>query len=362
METKEKIEVFNPSSLLTTVGEELIDILKANNILKEKFLKEIELDQNIEEITFINKVKLKKIEEFLNIDSLACYLYEFQKRFKLEKEKAVTSYNNYKKIFNKLKKLIPLTTTNYNSNIDQLGDFSDFLGIEKEEDIFIVSENKIKALYRKKPSQVDIDNLNLFVWKRRGEELFKQKNLPEYSEDLLRKWIDDKEWESFIENVDYFKNLPDIFNDFGIGLIFEPYLKKTVYGLVDWIDNRPLIQISDRDKKLPVCWYTLFHEIGHVLLHKNQHILEFDYFSKSKISKIEQEANQFASSIIFSDGAIQRKIFSSNKTKKASPNKDIIDDMAKKFNVSPMFVAYWYDKAGLGNRDVNNKMPKISFS
>lgn len=48
MKTKEKIEVFDPSSLLTTVGEEFVDILEANNLSKEQFLKDIELDPNIE--------------------------------------------------------------------------------------------------------------------------------------------------------------------------------------------------------------------------------------------------------------------------------------------------------------------------
>lgn len=362
MKTKEKIEVFDPSSLLTTVGEELVDILEANNLSKEQFLKDIELAPNIEEITYINKDKLKEIEKFLNIDSLACYLGEFQKKYISDKKEAKTSYQKYKKIYSKLKNLIPLTTTNYNLSIDQLGDFYDFLGIENEEDIFIVSDEKINALYRKKTSQAQqIDNLSLFVWKRRGEELFKQKDLPEYNESLLREWIDNKEWEYFVENVDYFKNLPDIFKEFGIGLILEPYLKKTVYGLVNWINNRPLIQISDREKKLPVCWYTLFHEIGHVLLHKNKQIFEFDDLSKSITSKIEKEANKFASSLLFSNGDIQRKIFSLNKINKERPNEDIINNMAEEFNVKPMFVAYWYDKAGLGNKDVNNKMPKISF-
>lgn len=70
--------------------------------------------------------------------------------------------------------------------------------------------------------------------------------------------------------------------------------KNTVVGLTKKFKGRPFIQISDRHKKADIFWFTLFHEIGHILLHlSNEESIFIDYWNKSS-NKIEQEADDFA--------------------------------------------------------------------
>lgn len=81
-----------------------------------------------------------------------------------------------------------------------------------------------------------------------GEHKFKNIFLPEYKRNKLENWVERKTWKENLTDKSYFMSLPEVFKDFGVGLTYTPFLPKTVYGAVRWINDRPLIQISDSDK------------------------------------------------------------------------------------------------------------------
>jgi len=56
------------------------------------------------------------------------------------------------------------------------------------------------------------------------------------------------------------------------------------------VNGRPLIQLSVLGKSDDQFWFTLFHEIGHVLLHGDKSV-----FLTSDTEVTEEEANTFAS-------------------------------------------------------------------
>jgi Zn-dependent peptidase ImmA (M78 family) len=196
---------------------------------------------------------------------------------------------------------------------------------------------------------------------RRGELDFNKLNLPNYNKEKFENWIEQGEWKKSLKEVEYLKSLPEIFNTFGVGLVFTPYLEKTVYGAVRWFNGNPLIQISDKGKSLPVCWHTLFHEIGHVLLHENDTVFEGEIDeNKSNASKKEREANLYAYTKLFNGDDLRKYIFS-QKTKQTSLHADFLLQSAKQFNVSEMFVAYWMIRAQLINRTINKYIPQVVF-
>lgn len=177
---------------------------------------------------------------------------------------------------------------------------------------------------------------------RRGELDFKALNLPDYDEERLMMWIESKEWMSHIEDVDYFKSLPSIFSRFGVGLVFVPSLPKTVYGAIRWIEDKPLIQISDRGHDLISCWFTLFHELGHAVKHKNVEIYEGEINeSKAKQNKREKEANKFANEYLFNGDALRKAVFD----RKRAGLTMSANLLADEFNVKPIFASYWLIKA-----------------
>jgi len=264
MAALEKIPVLNPLTLRNNVGEELADIFEARSI--ENFERLIGIDDLKSKERLPNKV-FKKASEILNAPDLIEYLADFQKEYLEEKSRYMSNYDQAKKAYTKLKKVLPLLRNEFTEGYDVLDDILDFFGVDSENEIFETSE-KQAALFRTQ-NKMEVDSINLHAWLRRGELDFNALNLPDYDEKGLVDWISSKEWMSHIEDVDYFKSLPAIFSRFGVGLVFVPSLPKTVYGAIRWFNGEPLIQISDRGHDLISCWFTLFHELGHVIKHKN---------------------------------------------------------------------------------------------
>lgn len=235
---------------------------------------------------------------------------------------------------------MPLLRGEFTEGYDILDDILDFFGVDSETEIFETSE-KQAALFRSQ-NKIEVDSINLHAWLRRGELDFNILNLPDYNESELIKWIESREWMAHIEDVEYFKSLPSIFSSFGVGLVFVPSLPKTVYGAIRWIENKPLIQISDRGHDLISCWFTLFHELGHAIKHKNVEIYEGEINeSKAKQNKREKEANKFANEYLFNGDNLRKAVFDRKRAGLPMTAKLL----AEEFNVLPIFVSYWLLKA-----------------
>lgn len=67
-----------------------------------------------------------------------------------------------------------------------------------------------------------------------------------------------------------------------------------LYGATRWIRGRPVVQLSLRRKKDDHFWFTLFHELGHVLKHKHENFIDYDGLT----SPHEDEANSFAADLL----------------------------------------------------------------
>ncbi|WP_185982281.1 ImmA/IrrE family metallo-endopeptidase [Arthrobacter sp. KBS0703] len=84
----------------------------------------------------------------------------------------------------------------------------------------------------------------------------------------------------------------------GVELVYVPEIKGArAYGATRWIGGRPVICLTLRGATDGNFWFTLFHEIGHVLIHPHNEV-----FIQSKDegtnSKAEEEANVYAGSIL----------------------------------------------------------------
>lgn len=356
-ETENKIEVLNPIVLFNTIGQELHDIFLANELSLDMLSEQIKVEiSKISCITKLNKSQLNQVEKIIQIPEILDYLSIFQQNYLKSFKKAELSYKQNLKIYKKVKHLTPLLRNQFNEGMDLLEDIADFLNIENEIEIFDKVNENI-ALY--KISNFEPDNLNLYAWLRRGELDFYSLKLIDYNKDLFLNWISSKEWKKNIRNTDYLKSLPNKLKSFGVGLVFTPYLNKTVFGAVRWFDGKPLIQVSDKGKCLTTIWYTLFHEFGHVIKHENDEIFEGSLdLSQAAINRKEKEANAFAYEYLFNGDGLRKVIFSNSRQ---SVNPEFIDDFSLKFDVDKMFVAYWMKKAQIKSYTINNNLPQLSF-
>ena len=203
MAALEKIPVLNPLTLRNTVGGELVDIFEARGIKNFEELIGIKDLRSKEQLS--NKA-LRKAAEILDDSNVCKYLADFQKEYLEEKPRYVANYNQAKKTYTKLKKVLPLLRGEFTEGYDILDDILDFFGVDSATEIFETSE-KQAALFRSQ-NKIEVDSINLHAWLRRGELDFNTLNLPDYNESKLMNWIESREWIAHIEDVEYFKSLP----------------------------------------------------------------------------------------------------------------------------------------------------------
>ncbi len=94
---------------------------------------------------------------------------------------------------------------------------------------------------------------------------------------------------------DPYPRLQHICLNAGVKVVYTPSLPQIpVCGSTRWINNTPLIQLSEKHNSYERLLLTFFHEAGHVLLHGKKDIFleKIDYPDKD-IAK-EKEADAFA--------------------------------------------------------------------
>lgn len=74
-----------------------------------------------------------------------------------------------------------------------------------------------------------------------------------------------------------------------------------IHGATRWVNARPVIQLSLLWKSDDQLWFTLFHELGHVLLHGDR-----DLYLAGDATAAEREADAFASDLLIPAAEVAR--------------------------------------------------------
>ena len=95
---------------------------------------------------------------------------------------------------------------------------------------------------------------------------------------------------------DFQKNLHHLLADCGVALVLCPHLPGTyAHGATFWIGNyKAVVMMTLRYKWADVFWFSLFHELAHILLHKSQAVILEDDDRDSAHKALEEEADRFA--------------------------------------------------------------------
>ncbi len=89
--------------------------------------------------------------------------------------------------------------------------------------------------------------------------------------------------------------LSDLLKKCGVAFILQPHLPKTyAHGATFFLGEKAVLVMSNRGAWADVFWFSVFHEIGHILLHsKRQRFVENDAIDPA-LQKQENEADAFA--------------------------------------------------------------------
>ncbi|WP_036034170.1 ImmA/IrrE family metallo-endopeptidase [Leptospira noguchii] len=139
--------------------------------------------------------------------------------------------------------------------------------------------------------------------------------------------------------------MQSILMKYGIILIYEKYIQGTkIDGACFKLnDGTPVITISSRFNRLDSYWFTLLHEIAHIILHYeflNSPIIDDLYTNDKSENKIERQANNLAKSAIL-NRSYGRSLITEirnlrNNTKEAS---DLISIYSKESHIHPALIA-----------------------
>lgn len=138
-------------------------------------------------------------------------------------------------------------------------------------------------------------------------------------------------------NANLIDDLKSVFSECGVIFIYLPHLKNShVNGVVKWCGpERVIIGMNDYRKNVDTFWFSLFHEIGHVMQQKHKHVfLSFDEVEQADYDeKLEKEADHFANEQICASVYYNAFVFKGDFSRKC------IQEFAASQNVPVSFIA-----------------------
>jgi HTH-type transcriptional regulator/antitoxin HigA len=123
--------------------------------------------------------------------------------------------------------------------------------------------------------------------------------------------------------------------DHGICLIAEPQIAgMNVDGAAFLVDHEPVVGLTLRHDRLDNFWFTLLHEVAHIILHYRTGLASgfFDNGDNVSIDEFEQEADRFASNLLIPEELWSRS--PARIAKSAEP----IERLAKQLGIAPAIV------------------------
>lgn len=149
----------------------------------------------------------------------------------------------------------------------------------------------------------EVEEPNTALWLRLVELQAERRAVPALNPTRLRRTATALPNYSTLPIVDGFDAARRALHDSGVALVFLATVPGTrVHAATWWFGaDRPVIAITERQKRVDTFWFNLMHEVGHVLLHPRRHtFLDLEEQLKSD-SGDEAEANDFAQRTLLGD-------------------------------------------------------------
>ena len=147
-----------------------------------------------------------------------------------------------------------------------------------------------------------VDEYALATWLRLGEleALATREMLSDFDADGLDVLLPELRTLSQTPPEDFGTALIERLSAVGVHLIYVPEVTGArVYGATRWVQGTPVVALTLRGKKDGQFWFTLFHELGHVLLHRDgkMHVQPVDTGAIGD-DEVEAAANNFSSNFL----------------------------------------------------------------
>ena len=189
------------------------------------------------------------------------------------------------------------------------------------------------------------------AWLRWGEIEVEGIETPNFDESRLQAILADLRRQSRAPFARGLSHSRALLNESGVALILVPELAGTrLNGASWWRGNRAVVQLSLRHKSDDQFWFTLFHELAHLLTDKHKNFV--DGAELQVRSRAEQEADKFARDCLISPVVWQEFI------EHQSFDSKTVQDFAKSEEIAPGIVVGRLQREGLVLRSHLNDLKR----
>lgn len=150
----------------------------------------------------------------------------------------------------------------------------------------------------------------LAAWLRAGELCAREIETKPYNENLLQDELATLRALSRESPHTFLPLLKTLLAKCGIAFVLQPHFPKTyVNGATFWLNlDKAVLMMSIRGSWADIFWFSLFHEIGHILLHDKRHTFLENHRDDPQWQKQEKEADQFACDTLIDETRYQQLI------------------------------------------------------
>lgn len=212
-------------------------------------------------------------------------LIEIERKKELEKEKKYIGMIDYK-YFVRLN--VVSDVKDWDEKVRNLCKFLQIssLSVLSKEDFLVNLRNNIS-----KPSEKN--RVNSKAWLQTAINLGRQMEVAPFDKEKLIESLYTIRKLTRKDPSEFYPKLVEIFSSCGVAFVILPHLPSSgINGAVKWINKEKVIlAMNDRFKYADIFWFSLFHEIKHVLQQK----IKKTFISNGKLEKqLEEDADLFA--------------------------------------------------------------------
>jgi addiction module HigA family antidote len=198
------------------------------------------------------------------------------------------------------------------------------------------------------------------AWVRAAELMAADIDVKEFDEERLRSCLG-----SLIEQTrktpdDFVPSVQSICAGVGIAMVWVPHLLHTgISGCARWLSHKKaLIALTLRYGTDDQIWFTFFHEVAHILLHRKRHEFILDNAVEDLGDRVidpqmqsdEEEANRFAADTLIPPERL------SSFVKKSEFTNESIKDFADSLSIGPGIVVGRLQREGLLKQFQGNRL------
>ncbi|MCD7840272.1 MAG: HigA family addiction module antitoxin, partial [Erysipelotrichaceae bacterium] len=185
----------------------------------------------------------------------------------------------------------------------------------------LITDNQLAPIACRQLSKTEKSDYALLAWAQEAKLEARQIETSSINLKTLKKDIPDIRKMTIENPEDFSPRLISILSDCGIALVFLPHLDGSFLHGATFKDGKKIVMgLTVRGKYADKFWFSLFHELGHILLGHINHV-------DGLTDEDEQAADDFASNSLIDNESLE------NYVKNYKINKDTIINFSKDYGI-----------------------------